>query len=233
LALVAIGDTHSLDQQECFPGVQTMLPAGIQDPFLITGRQGRQMGGNRRAQDPIGHRLGRPWGKFRGQIQPSDDPLPLAPQELGDRRCGEMVLREERLDHQPFAQRADGALGGVGLKQHALVIRRPTASLDDHWNLLAARQAPPRQTLEPVDHLEPAIAGGHDAERQIAQLLRPTGHDAGPEPFIRAAQTFERNAQNLAPTGIKCGRGRIRDRLDEHGGPSWVPSYEGGGGWGG
>jgi hypothetical protein len=60
LAVVAIGDPQGLNQQNRLPGGQPVFSAGGQHLVLVTVGQGRQMGGNRRAQPSIGHGFGGP-----------------------------------------------------------------------------------------------------------------------------------------------------------------------------
>lgn len=233
LDLVRLRNPDGLDQQPRLPVGQAVAAARGQHLFLIPLRQTRQMECQGRAQAALGHRRARLRREVFGQFLTLHHPGLLAPQELGDSRHREPILGEQRLDHQGFVQRPERSSGSVGLQQHPLVVRTATAPLDDHRDLLASGLAPAIESLEPVDDLEPAIADRYRPQRQVTQVIIRPIRPTGPEPLIRAAQVRYRDEQHLAPAGIQRGRGGKRDQADEHGGPSWVPSYEGGGGCGG
>ena len=233
LDLARFRDPNGLDQNPRLPVGQAVAASRGQRSFLIALRQGRQLQGQGRAQPALGHRCAGLRREALGQFLPLHHPGLFAPQELGDARHRETVLGEQRLDHQGFVQRTERSPGRVGQQQHPLVVRTATAPLDDHRDLLASGLAPAVESLEPIDDLEPALADRNRPQRQIAQVIIGPTRQAWPEPFIRAPQARQWDKQHLATVGIQRGRGGKWDHADEHGGPSWVPSYEGGGGFGG
>lgn len=126
-------------------------------------------------------------GELAGEGEAAPDPLALLPQELPDGGDREAVVIGQGGGHVRLVHGADGASRSIRGQEPSLQ-GDPGGELDDDGDFLASLGDPDDQTLESVDHLIDAVAGGGDADGERGQedpfvaALTPEASERGPEP---------------------------------------------------
>jgi len=180
------GRPKGADQGDPLVALEAVLLDGLYDGELRIGLEARERVGERDAERSVVHApLERRREPLREQETPRD-PLELLAEHRGDRLRPRAVLAPHGRHDPRLVHGGDGPARRVGAEQHVHSLDARARPLDDGGDRELAVRSGPAHALEPVDHLEGAVADGRDPDRHLRETARVAAPAAAAPELLEA-----------------------------------------------
>jgi hypothetical protein len=111
--------------------------------------------------------------------------------EARDGRGAQAILVTQRADHAPLIEGGEGARGGVGHEEQALVLFGCAGPLQDDRDERASAVPPGLQAFEAVDDFVASVGDRHDTDGQQRDVLGDSGGRTWSQRGVAGAQALD------------------------------------------